>query len=300
MTKRFTPYPNGGVPAKKNIGSVYPEKAIDAAPGLERAEAFLTPKLMRERFLFGIPLTSPITGEKLNARHLKDFIKRGANQFELDTKVNIFPVVHRFRLPFDPVTYSQFIFLEIPHKPIQFVLNLAITSASYNGTTEDNRNSKYPRGLEIYTIPNEWVEMGNATRGIINVNPINPAFTAIGSSSGVAASGSTIMQFIGQQGWVPAYWNVEVLCGLGSKEGQVPNIVNEAVGLKATILLLDNLIPQYRIVNQSLNIDGLGQSVTNQAYSLLQDKRDQSKEQYLHLVNKIKQMTANKIFSGNV
>lgn len=297
---RFGKLPNGTQASKKGIGSVWPEKAIEAAPGLQRVEPFLTPNLFKDRYLFGIPLVSPITKEKLTPKHLKDFLQRAASNFELETKVSIFPVVHRHRLPFDPQTYSQFIFLEVPTTPIQQVLNLSICSASYSGTNQENQNKQYPRGMEIYTIPNEWVEMGNATRGIINVNPINPAFSAIGTQSGVAASGATILQFIGQQGWVPAYWNIEVLCGLGNKDGNVPAIVNEAIGLKATAMLLDILIPQYRIVSQSLNLDGMGQSVSNQAYALLQQKRDKAYEDYLRLVNKIKTMTTNKIFSGNV
>jgi len=297
---RFGNYENGANASKKGIGSVWPEKAIEAAPGLDRVEPFLTATLMKDRYLFGIPLISPITQEKVTPKLLKDFIKRASNSFELDTKVNIFPVIHRYRLPFDPQLYAQFIFLEVPNAPIQEVLNLSIASASYNQTTEENKSKQYPRGMEIYTIPNEWIEMGNATRGIINVNPINPAFSAIGTQAGVAASGATIMQFIGQQGWVPAYWNLEVLCGLGTKEGLVPVMINEAIGLKATVMLLDNLIPQYRIVNQSLNMDGLGQSVSNQAYALFQQKRADAKEDYDKIVNKIKTLTSNKIYSGNV
>lgn len=292
--------PDGTQASKKGIGSVYPEKVIEASPGLSRVESFLTPSILKRRFLFGVPMVSPITKEQIDVKDLKDYIQRAASLFEIDTRVSIFPVIHRFRLPFDPVTYQQFIYCEVPVKPIQQVLNLAICSASYTQTGENNENNRYPRGAEIYTIPNEWIEMGNATRGIINVNPINPAFSAIGVNAGIAASGATILQFIGQQGWVPAYWNIEVLCGLGSTEGLVPMIVNEAVGARAVMLLMDNLIPQFRIVSQSLSLDGLGQSVSDQAYALLQDKRDQAEKNYLKIVEKIKALTSTKIFSSNV
>jgi len=292
--------PDGTQGSKKSIGATWPEKAIAAAPGLSRVEPFMTPKKFQKRFLFGIPLTAPLTKEKLELDDMKDYIQRAANLFELETKVSVFPIVKRFRLPFDPNMYSQFIYLECPEKPIQQVKNLSITSASYTETQEANQNARYPRGHEIYTIPTEWVEMGNASRGIINVNPINPAFSAIGTNSAVAASGSTIMQFIGQQGWVPAYWNLEVIIGLGSMEGTVPSIVNEAIGAKAVMLLMDNLIPQYRIVSQSLSIDGLGQSVSDQLYQLLQDKRDQAEKHFKEITNKIKMVTSSKFFSGNV
>ena len=286
--------------SKKNIGASWPEKAIAAAPGLIRVEPFMTPSVFKKRFLFGIPTVAPLTKEKLKLADLKDYIQRAANLFELETKVSVFPIVKRFRLPFDPNMYQQFIYLEVPEKPVQQVINLAITSASYSETGEKNANSRYPRGAEIYTIPTEWIEMGNASRGIVNVNPINPAFSAIGTSTSVPTSGASIMAFIGQQGWVPAYWNLEVVLGLGSMEGSVPAIVNEAIGAKATMLLMDNLIPQYRVVSQSLSIDGLGQSVSDQLYQLLMDKREQAEKSFLNITKKVKAVTSSKFFSGNV
>lgn len=292
--------PDGTQGSKKNIGASWPEKAIAAAPGLNRVEPFLTPKKFQKRFLFGIPTVAPLTKEKLELDDMKDYIQRAANLFELETKVSVFPIVKRFRLPFDPNMYQQFIYLEVPEKPIQQVINMAITSASYTETGERNEGSRYPRGHEIYTIPPEWVEMGNASRGILNVNPINPAFSAIGTSTSVPASGASILQFIGQQGWVPAYWNIEVILGLGTMEGNVPAIVNEAIGAKAVMLLMDNLIPQYRIVSQSLSIDGLGQSVSDQLYQLLMDKRDQAEKSFKEITNKIAKVTSSKFFSGNV
>lgn len=292
--------PDGSQASKKGTGALWPEKAIAAMPGLQRYEPFLMASKFKKRFLFGIPLVAPLTQEKLSNEDMKDYIQRGANLFELDTKVSIFPVLHRFKLPFDPNLYYQHIFLEIPIKPVQQVLKLAITSASYTQTGEENENARYPRNHEIYTVPNEWIEMANAGRGYINVNPINPAFSAISTNSAVTGSGAAIMAFIGQQQWVPAYWNIEVLCGLGSKEGNVPVIVNEAIGLQAVILLLNNLIPQYRLTSQSLNIDGLGQSTSDQLYALLQYKLEQAKEQYAGIVQKIKAFTGSKFFSGNV
>jgi len=286
--------------SKKAIGATWPEKAIAAAPGLRRIEPMLTPSVFKRRFLFGIPLTAPLTQESLSLEDMKDYIQRAANLFELETKVSVFPIVKRFRLPFDPNMYSQFIYMEIPEKPVQQVINMSIASASYVDTGERNENSRYPRGAEIYTIPPEWIEMGNASRGIVNVNPINPGFTAIGTSTSVATSGATLMAFIGQQGWVPAYWNLEVIVGLGTMEGNVPNIVNEAIGAKAVMLLMDNLIPQYRVVSQSLSIDGLGQSVSDQLYQLLQDKRDQAEKAFLSISSKIRTVTSSKFFSGNV
>lgn len=286
--------------AKKGTGSVLPERAIDASGGIDRVEPVLTGKIFRKRFFFGIPLVSPITREKLSDSDLDDYIKRSMNQVELDTKLDIQPVIRRFRLPFDPNLYHQHIHCEIPNKPIQKVIRMAICSASYIYTGEPNESSKYPSGAEIYKIPNEWVEMGNALRGILNVNPISPAFSAVGTSTAVAASGATVLQFIGQQGWVPAYWTVECVNGFCSEDGNIPIILNEIIGQKAAIMLIDNLLPLFRIAGQSLGIDGLSQSVNDLSYQLLQTKRQAYDSEYQSNVKKLKTLTGNNILISNV
>ena len=284
--------------AKRGLGSVFPEKVYDSAPGLSRVEPSLTAKILKERFLWGIPLVSPITKEKLTDAQLRSYLQRAACVMEIETKLDFTQVVRRHRLPFDPALYQSFICLEIPNKPISKVLRLAICSSSYQFT--EHANDQYPVGAEIYRIPNEWVEMGNALRGTLNVNPINPAFTAIGTQTAVAASGAAILQFIGQIGWVPAYWVVECVHGFVSDNGQLPVVINEIIGTKAAIMLLSNLIPLYHIVNQSLNIDGLGQSVSNQMYQMLQIRLQLLQADLDKMVKTMKTMVGNNFMITNV
>lgn len=250
--------------------------------------------------MWGIPLVSPITKQKLSDEDIKDYITRGANQLELDAQVDIFPVIRRHRLPFDPNLYYQWIYLEVPNKPIQKVIRAAICSASYLDTGPENENAKYPSGANIYELPNDWIEMGNARRGTLNVIPINPAFTAIGTGDAVGATGAAILAFIGQMGWVPSYWTVECVHGFCSEDGNVPQMINEAIGMAAAIKLLSNLYPLFRVTSQSLSIDGLGQSNSDQLQQLLQVKMQQLQTDYQKIVNRVKAMVSNKMFSSNV
>jgi hypothetical protein len=286
--------------AKKGTGSVFPDGVYDASNGQDRVEPFLTPEKFISRFMWGIPLVSPITKQKLSDEDIKDYITRGANQLELDAQVDIFPVIRRHRLPFDPNLYYQWIYLEVPNKPIQKVVRAAICSASYLDTGPDNENAKYPSGANIYEIPTDWIEMGNARRGTLNVIPINPAFTAIGTGDAVGATGAAILAFIGQMGWVPSYWTVECVHGFCSEDGNVPQMINEAIGMAAAIKLLSNLYPLFRVTSQSLSIDGLGQSNSDQLQQLLQVKMQQLQTDYQKIVNRVKAMVSNKMFSSNV
>lgn len=284
--------------AKRGTGSVYPEATYDSAPGLNRVEPPLDGEKLRIRFLGGIPMVYPTTKEQITPEVLNDFIERAKNAVEFDTKTNVTTTVRRVRLPFDPVLYESNIWCEVPFKPVQKVLRLAICSASYINTAQ--QGAEYPSGAEIYKIPNDWIDMSYAVHGRIFVNPINPAFSAIGTSTAAAASGAGILQFIGQQSWVPAYWTMEVLVGFCSENGHLPVIMNEIVGAKAAMLLIDNLIPSYKIASQSMGIDGLSQSVNDMAYQLLTQKRQQLEKDYIESVKKIKILLGNTFFASNV
>lgn len=284
---------------KKGTGSVYPISAIDAAGGPDRIEHMLTPAMLRSRFLFGIPLVSPLDPkQKITDKELRDYIKRAVNQVEMDVKTTISPVLHRVRLPFDPRLYYNNIWCEVAQKPINRLIRFAICSASYVDTP--GAGDRYPSGAQIFQIPSQWVDMSYAAQGKIFVNPINPAFTAVGFTEAAASSGATILQFIGIQGWVPAYWTLEVEIGFCSQEGNVPVIVNEAVGAKAAILVLDNLIPLFRISNQSLNIDGQGQSTTDDLQRLLKQKRDDLLVEYKAQTKAMKTYIGATFFASNV
>lgn len=296
---------------KKPLHAHWPERTILSAPGADRVEKLITPKMLQSRFFKGLPMTSPLTGEKITSSDMKDAINRAINIIETETRADIIPTIKRHRLPFDSNLYSNFIHLEIPLKPIQKVIRVTISAASYiaQGGLSSNPNenpfnppetnpTKYPNGDVLYTIPNEWIDMANAVRGVLNVNPFSPAFTAIGIAT--TPSASPLTAFLGQLGFVPGFWNVECITGLGSEDGNMPVFVNEAIGAKAAILLLDNLIPLYQVASQSLGADGLSQSVSNLAYQLLKQKRDDLEIKYKEYVKVIKSVTGNTMFASFV
>lgn len=303
--------------SKKPTGAVFPERAYAGAGLYDSLEPVINGAQMQRRFLFGIPLASPLTKEKLGEKDLEDFIRRGIARFEIDAKTSVNLTARRHRLPFDPNLYNQHIFLEVPFKPIRRVLRLAICSSSYLDFGDDpkdligapgpdgefgNHSSRkqFPSGGEIYRIPSQWIEMGNAVRGYLNVNPLTPAFTALGTASATGAAGATILQFIGQQGWVPAYWTVECETGMMTEDGMLPVIVNEAIGSAAALYAIDLLLPLFRIASQSMSVDSLSQSITDRMIELLQDKRNTIETRYKEIIKHLKVMFGNNFFSTNV
>jgi hypothetical protein len=272
--------------AKRLTGSIFPEAVYDASSGLQRVEEFLTPQMFKTRFLFGLPLISPITKEKISNEDLLDYITRAANLFESDAKVEVSPVAKRVRAPFDPNLYEKDIWVECPYKPIQKIIKMFLASASYVNTPQENE--QYPSGAQIYVIPNEWIDPSYAVKGKVFVNPINPAFAAIGTGQAAASAGASILQFVGLMGWVPAFWTLEVVVGLCSEDGRVPALVNEGIGRKAAILLLTNLFPLYRFTSSGLGMDGMSQSVADMFANLIQAKIAQLEKEYLIIIKQIK------------
>jgi hypothetical protein len=299
-----TNFDNPNNPAKKPTGAVYPERAIDGTGIYAELEPLLDGKTFARRFLFGIPLISPLTKEKLGPDDMEDLVKRALGKFQTDSKALVQTKVLRHRLPFDPNLYNQHIFCELPFKPVRRILRLAICSSSYTAQFDDQGNplgdAKFPTGGNIYTIPNEWIEMGNAVRGYINVNPLSPAFTALGTAQATGAAGATILQFIGQQGWVPAYWTCEAETGLMCEDGSVPVIVNEAIGSMAAIYAIEMLLPLFRYASQSMAIDGLSQSLSHQMINILQMKLEYLTTRYKEIIKQLKTMFGNNLFSSNV
>lgn len=286
--------------AKRRVSSHWPDGTIAGQGLYERLEPIITPDLLKERFLFGIPLIAPQTQEKFTVKMFRDCIKRAISLAELDIKASIMPTIARERLPFDPAMYNKNMYFEIPVKPIQKIIRLSICSASYRGTGEPNESAQYPSGNELYQIPNDWIDMAHASYGKIFINPLSPAFANIGSSQGSMINGAVTLQYLNFGSWLPAFWTCEFLHGLGDELGNVPVVVNELVGQKAAILTLDNLIPLYRTASQSLGIDGLSQSVNDLGHQLLTNKRQNLVESYAASVKTVKQKIGQSFFVSNI
>ena len=293
--------------AKKPFGATFPERAIDGTGLYAEIEPLLDGKLMQRRFLFGIPLISPMTKEKLGVEDLEDFVKRGMARFQMDSKALVQTKLLRHRLPFDVNLYKQYMALEIPYKPIRRVLRVAICSASYAGVLDKlgqpEANKEFPSGGELYKIPSEWIESGNQHRGLINVVPLGVLFSGASmgfDSQAAAVSGQALLMIIGAMGWLPAFWTVEAETGLMNEDGMVPVIVNEAIGSASAIYACDILLPLFRTASQSMSVDSLSQSVNDRMIELLQDKRNTLEVRYKEIIKQLKVMFGNAFFTSNI
>lgn len=277
--------------SKGAIGSEFVQGGVDAT-SFARVEPLLAPRLLKKRFLFGIPLVSalphPVTGrrEELVDEDLKDYIIRAVAQMEFESGVFMLPVQMTKKLPFDRQEYLNLGYMQLPDRPILSIESFEIWDA-------DNR--------PVYKVPTQWIDSGNFQRGQVNLIPLSAGF--VGGSAGGAvpsqtAGGAFFLSILGQHGWIPSYWAVTYTTGF--REGAIPVIVNELIGTQAAIFVLDELQATNRIAGYSVGLDAASQSVQTAGPQVYAKRIEQLEKQKAILLNKLKARFSLKLFSSNV
>jgi len=269
----------------------YPVHCIESSGILRRTEPFLTPELLKSRYLLGIPLQLA-NGDKFTDEVLKDRIMLAMNESETQLGTTITREEFVDKLPFDWSLFKSFIHLKPRHSPIISMESLAIVAS----------NDEI-----IFQVPSVWVDPSNFSIGQLNVIPLLAAFgaqsttgspiTATNQGAGVAflaiwgAAGNS------QQN-PPAYWQVTYSAGLSNREGQVPTIVNQLIGTNAAINLLSQIAQSYTATSQSLSQDGISQSSSSlgpRTYALRIEELTKNRDE---LIKKIKGIFAKKYVIG--
>jgi hypothetical protein len=268
--------------------SLYPENAIDAQEW-SRVEPLLTAEQLKRRFLWGIPLVSPIrdpiTGkaDTMTSEDLKEFVLRAVAQVELDTGIDVFPVQRSEGQDFDRNLLVQYGHLRLDHRPIVSIDKLSIKPAS---------------GDDIYIVPPEWIDHKYFTKGLLHIIPLMPAI-----NSGViptGRSGGTMFLHIiaGGRQWVPSYWNIEYTTGF--KDGILPKVLNELIGCYAAVDILTVLQSTYRSTSYSLGVDGISQSGSTPGPNMFDPRIKQLELKKKQLLGKFKALFQNKFIVSNI
>jgi hypothetical protein len=279
---------NGGFPSKPGSGQLLPENAVDS--GWNRLETLITPEKLVRRHLFGIPLVSrfknPITGkfDVLQPDDIKDEIERAVSNLELEMQLDIFPVQHQEKYPFDRHAYEAFGYFQTYHRPVVSIEELAIVPAN---------------NIQVYEVPLDWVETAYLSKGQINIVPLNVAVQNGGFIPSQSAGGAVFLSILAQNSFIPAYWRITYTTGWPN--GILPRVVNEVIGYQAAIQILSMLMTTYvPTASHSLGIDSLSQSISTPIYQLFQMRIEQLEKDKKQIIGKLKNIYGLKIFSGQV
>lgn len=274
--------------SKKAPGAVFPENAIETS--FSHNEPLLTPEQLRGRFLFGISMASntkdPVTGKAqvMTDDLIADIIIGAVASAEEDAGIDIFPVKRREKHPFDIQLYNSFGHLQLEHKPATSLDKLSVTPSN---------------DLDVYVVPNEWVEGAYLLKGQINIVPLTVAFVQGTYVPTQSAGGAAYLQILGNKSWIPAWWQVEYTSGF--PDGMIPRAVNDLIGTFAAIEVLSQLAATFgKSTSQSLGIDGLSQSVSTPGPSIYDKRIEILAAKQKMLRKKIKARYGNSIFAGTL
>lgn len=270
------------------IGTPTPENAIESSR--QQLEPLISVDQLKARFLFGIPMVSamkdPLTGKQqvMTDEMLKDLIEGAISTAEAELKIDIFPVKRREKQPFDINLYNSLGYFELTHRPCTSVDKLSVTPSN---------------NLDVYVVPNDWVEGAYLHRGQVNIIPLTVAFVQGTYIPQQSSGGAAYLQILGNKAWIPAWWQIEYTSGYPN--GQLPRVVNDYIGCLTAMEVLSQLAPTYaRSNSHSLGIDGLSQSISTPGPQIFKVRLDELKEKRDALAKKIRTFFGLKIFSGTL
>lgn len=266
---------------KRNVHGSYPtdhevkpERDDVLGSGFTRVEPWITPDRLKQQWLFGIPLVSPLTRETLVDDTLKAIIARAASRVELECNIDVFPVVRVIRAPWDRVKVSQgYGQIELGVRNVRTILEVSIRTVDSmfvvnNDPINDNDESR--EGRVLYNVPLQWIDTSYLRKGILHFVPLlsQPASIVLGFPAPTLTS-NPLTLISRYQHTMPSFWFIRYESGFD--ENSIPSIINDLIGTYAAIEVLSILGPTQKWNSMSIGLDGASQGVSgpgNQLYAL--------------------------------
>jgi len=276
---------------KPTIGDVFPSGAVDSS--WVRTEPLITPEKLIRKHLFGIPLVSgmkdPVTGRaaRLTNDDLADYIDTAVGLAELETGLTIFETQFKEKHAWDRQEYDSFGYFRLDQRPLSAVQKITVNLSSND---------------DIYEVPLQWVEIGNAKFGQLNIIPLTIALTGSGNPVAIptTAGGALLLSiFQGKSQWVASFWQIVYTAGF--PDGQLPKVVNDLIGTIAAMEVLSQLASTYgKSSGSSLSIDGASQSVSTPGPEIFTKRMKDLADKRQMLTGKLKNLYGLKFIANNV
>lgn len=235
--------------------------------GFTEVEPLITVEKLKTLYLFGLlPILDP-NGNPLPDWAFQDYINKAVSRLTHELDLAIMPRSYTADNPEEKDYYANeyvdWSYFQLNNYP---VISVEKISVSYlrdsNGAPES-----------ILDIPKEWIRLDKAS-GIVRLVPSNrfPANLQVG------AGGSFFPELFNRHSMAPQVWTFQYTYGF--EPGRIPSMINDAIGLMASIQALDiggDLVLGAGIASSSISMDGLSQSINttssaeNHAYSAKRD-----------------------------
>lgn len=294
------PNPHGAYP--QDHEALPADPATNVGSGFTRVEQWMTVERLKDEYLFGIPLVSPVTQQRLSDVTLKNIISKAASRVELECNIDVFPVVRVVRQPYDRVKMTQgFNQIETGVRNINTLLEVSIRSSNSFNTQQNVNYQTDPTNTEgsvLYNFPLEWIDPSLMRKGIIMFVPLQSAANGIVPGGLIGGTSAPLFQVLTQLTNIPGYFFIRYSSGW--QENSIPSIVNDLIGTYAAMEVLSLLGPTNKWNSQSIGIDGASQGISgpgNQIFALRMQELATKAE---NLKDLIKSRFSNKIFMRHI
>lgn len=213
----------------------------------KKTENLLTVEELKKSYLFGVHVRDSDSGEELPDEAYERFLNDAISYLEHFLDMSITPVKGFVEYQdYRRNDYQEWGYMQLQNYPVHCVTSLKLVYFR----DEDNTP------IAVQTIPNSWLRLNNHD-GIIRLVPNN----RVASSLQISHGGSFFPELL-QASNLPHAW--EITYDYGFCTGQVPVLINTAIGMLAAIMTFipaGHLILGAGIAGSSISLDGLSQSI---------------------------------------
>jgi len=247
--------------SKTPTQSPFPLRAIEeSTPSVNRYSPLPLPADVKMRYLFGIPLTSSITGETIPDEAIQFYINAAISEIEHMLDIYITPV--KFYEQHDYIRENfnwNYNFLKLNHSPI---LNVSKVELSF---TND------PGAQGFVQFPLEFVHV-QSQEGIMQ---LVPAFGTSTSGFLLSAFGGAQFHAMRAMGMSTFPGGVRIEYTAGLEQDKIPAMIAQLIGMTGALQVLSSLGPiLYPNNSESLGIDGVSQSSSGAGVRHFADRID--------------------------
>lgn len=211
-------------------------------------EALITPKQVKERYLFGIDLTDD-DGNELPDSVIQHYIDSSVSYLEHKLDIIITPTKFTEKYDYRSVDYVEFNFIPLKKRPVCEVTKI---------------KAQFPNSIDLVDYPEEWyvVEKESAQ---VQLSPVEGTFSGLIVSQG----GSYLPQIYGTRSYWPHLFEIQYTAGFD--HDCIPKIINEMVGMQTSIRLFEifgDIVLGPGTASENVGLDGANVGKTTTASAM--------------------------------
>lgn len=215
---------------------------------VERFEHLPTPSSLKDNYLFGIPLTSSLTGQTVTDKALQHYVNAAISEIEHEFDLYITPVTFKEKIDYDKEMFvKSYSFIQLKHGNVLDIEEFVLSFSNADDT-------------EVISFPMEFVHV-MPQEGVIQ---LVPAFGSSFSGFLLSAFSGTQFHAIRAMGFTNFPGGIRIKYRSGFAKDKVPSIIVDLIEAMSAYKILSMMGPVLFPHNSiGISIDGVSQSTSN-------------------------------------